>query len=103
MSRTAQRGRPYQRMSTEQYLEQAAALGIGRGSLAGRFPEEDGPLGNPAIGHERSLINRDASRNVNQATLGLPVEDLTHLNPARSGSKGGYPRGLARRRERSKP
>ena len=78
-------------MSTQEYQQRTAALGIGRGCLAGQFPEGDGPLGNAAIGHEATYINRRARTKVNRATLGLPVEDLTHLNPGRS-AKGGRPR-----------
>lgn len=78
-------------MTTEEYQQRTAALGIGRGMLGATFHEEDGPLGNAAIGHEPALLNRRAHTKVNLATLGLPVEDLTHLNPARS-AKGGRPR-----------
>lgn len=80
-------------MSVDQYLKQAAALGVGRGALAedARFPTEDGPLGNGAIGHDSDYVNRKARAKVNRETLGLPTEDLTHLNPGRS-AKGGRPR-----------
>lgn len=78
-------------MTTEQYQQRMAAMGIGRGAFCGDFPNDEGPLGNGAIGHEPSLLNRRARTKVNRAVLGLPVEDLTHLNPARS-AKGGRPR-----------
>lgn len=82
-------------MNLETYEEQMAALGISRGALAQGFPCEDGTC--IAATKQPPLINARASEKVSRATLGLPVEDLTHLNPARNAnSQAGAREGMRR-------
>lgn len=67
-------------MTPEEYQKQMAALGVGRGALQERFTGDHGPNGNPALSKERVLLSA-ASKKLTREALGLPVEDLSHLNP----------------------
>jgi len=77
-------------LSTEDYLQRMEALGVGRGALASgaQFPISDRPLGNGAMSHEPELVNEAAGLKVSRESLGLPVEDLSFLNPPRSRNQG---------------
>ena len=57
-----------------------AELGVERGAFAGRFKGDHGPNGNPALSKERMLVS-SATKKLTRESLGLPVEDLSHLNP----------------------
>lgn len=76
-------------------------MGVDRGALADKFPDEMG--GNVHISHEKGT-NWRLSSVVNGATLGLPVEDLAHLNPKHSQSiaRQVSARAARRRQERVK-
>lgn len=69
-------------MDTATYRAKMESMGIQRGALAEGFPVDDGTC--TLAQRQPSLVNRRASIKVNGAALGLPVEDLSGLNPQNS-------------------
>lgn len=67
-------------MTPEEYQKQMAELGVQRGAFSTHFTGNHGPHGNPALGAERVLIS-NARKKLTRESLGLPAEDLSHLNP----------------------
>lgn len=63
-------------MTPEEYRARAEAMGLDRGSFAGKFAHDPrewmyaGPMVDESVGVKLSAEK-----------IGLPVEDLTHLNP----------------------
>mgnify|MGYP003509116130 FL=1 len=74
-------------MTPEEYQAKAAALELDRGAFAGKFAHDPrewmyaGPMVDETVGVKFSAEK-----------IGLPVEDLTHLNPVVApGKKQGRP------------
>lgn len=63
-------------MTVEEYRARAEALGLDRGAFAGKF--SDGPDAGMYAG---AMVDASVGLRLSAKTIGLPVEDLTHLNP----------------------
>lgn len=67
-------------MTLEEYQERAAALEVDRGALAAGFTHEDRNLNYKP----RHSVDWDRPAGYNAGSLGIPLEDLSHLNPRQS-------------------